>query len=121
MSTTPVAAAAPTPTPTPSPSPTHAPAAPTAAGGAPLIERVRALVQDGLKPSRLDIRDDSAAHAGHAGGGGKGHFRLLVVAACFSGKTLVERHRLVHDALEPLLKDDIHALVLITKAPGERL
>ena len=113
MSTTPAAPAAPA-------APSPMPAAPTA-GGLPLIERIRALVQDGLKPSRLDIRDDSAAHAGHAGGGGKGHFRLLVVAACFSGKTLVERHRLVHDALEPLLKDDIHALVLITKAPGERL
>ncbi len=84
------------------------------------VERIRALVQDRLRPQRLEIRDDSAAHAGHAGAaGGKGHYRLLVVADCFSGRTLVQRHRLVHDALAVLLQDEIHALVLVTKAPDE--
>ena len=83
------------------------------------VERIRALVQDRLHPLRLEIRDDSAAHAGHAGGGGKGHFRLLIVAECFSGRTLVQRHRLVHDALAELLRDEIHALALVTRAPDE--
>jgi BolA protein len=90
-----------------------------AARSAARVERIRALVQDRLQPLRLDIRDDSAAHAGHAGGGGKGHFRLLIVAACFSGRTLVQRHRLVHDALAELLVEEIHALALVTKAPEE--
>ena len=84
------------------------------------VERIRALVQDRLRPQRLEIRDDSAAHAGHAGAAdGKGHFRLLVVAECFSGRTLVQRHRLVHDALAELLRDEIHALALVTKSPEE--
>ena len=84
------------------------------------VERIRALVQDRLRPQRLEIRDDSAAHAGHAGAAdGKGHFRLLVVADCFTGRTLVQRHRLVHDALAELLRDEIHALVLVTKSPEE--
>jgi BolA protein len=84
------------------------------------VERIRALVQDRLRPQRLEIRDDSAAHAGHAGAAdGKGHFRLLVVADCFSGRTLVQRHRLVHDALAELLRDEIHALALVTKSPEE--
>ena len=83
------------------------------------VERIRALVQDRLQPLRLEIRDDSAAHAGHASGGGKGHFRLVIVAPGFSGRTLVQRHRLVHDALAELLVEEIHALALVTKAPEE--
>jgi BolA family transcriptional regulator, general stress-responsive regulator len=84
------------------------------------VERIRALVQDRLRPQRLEIRDDSAAHAGHAGAaGGRGHFRLLIVADCFAGRTLVQRHRLVHDALADLLRDEIHALALVTKSPDE--
>jgi BolA protein len=84
------------------------------------VERIRALVQDRFQPLRLEIRDDSAAHAGHAGGG-KGHFRLVIVAPCFSGRTLVQRHRLVHDALAELLVEEIHALALVTKAPEEMI
>ena len=76
-------------------------------------------MQDRLHPVQLEIRDDSAAHAGHVGGGGKGHFYLRVVSEVFSGKSLVERHRLVHDALAALLESDIHALALSTKAPDE--
>ena len=52
------------------------------------VERIRARLHECLHPLRLEIRDDSAAHAGHVGGGGKGHFRLLIVSEVFSGKTL---------------------------------
>jgi BolA protein len=76
-------------------------------------------VQDSLHPVRLEIRDDSAAHAGHHGGGGKGHFSVRIVSDAFAGKSLVERHRLVHDALAALLETDIHALALSTKTPDE--
>jgi BolA protein len=83
------------------------------------VERIRTLVQDSLHPVLLEIRDDSAAHAGHAGGGGRGHFYVRIVSEVFSGKSLVERHRLVHDALAALLETDIHALALSTRAPEE--
>jgi BolA protein len=83
------------------------------------VERIRALVQDALHPERLEIQDESAAHAGHTGGGGKGHFRLLIVSDAFCGKTLVQRHRLVHDALAPLLETDIHALALSARTHDE--
>jgi BolA protein len=89
-----------------------------AGGERALVERIRALVHDRLHPERLEIRDESAAHAGHAGGG-KGHFRLVIVSAAFSGQTLVQRHRLVHDALASLLVDEIHALALVTRTPEE--
>ena len=87
----------------------------------PLPERIRAVLQEKLHPVRLEIRDDSAAHAGHAGGGGKGHFRVRIVSEAFSGKSLVERHRMVHDALAALLETDIHALAMILKTPAETL
>jgi len=89
-------------------------------GAAARVERIRALVQDALHPERLEIQDESALHAGHAGSaGGKGHFRLLIVSDAFSGRTLVQRHRLVHDALAPLLETDIHALALSTRTRDE--
>ncbi|MDE2219574.1 MAG: BolA family transcriptional regulator, partial [Gammaproteobacteria bacterium] len=53
------------------------------------------------------------------GGGGKGHFKLLIVSDRFSGRSPLQRHRLVHEALASLLESDIHALVLNTKAPEE--
>ena len=82
--------------------------------------RIRALLQQHLAPLRLEIHDESARHAGHAGAaGGAGHFRLLVVSEAFRGHSLVQRHRLVHDALAQMLKNEIHALALVTKAPEE--
>ena len=83
------------------------------------VERIRTVVQDALHPVLLEIRDDSAAHIGHAGGGGKGHFKLVIVSELFSGKSLLQRHRLVHDALAALMDSDIHALVLSTRAPED--
>ena len=83
------------------------------------VERIRTVVQDSFHPIRLEIRDDSAAHVGHAGGGGKGHFSIRIVSEVFTGKSQLQRHRLVHDALAALLETDIHALALSTKAPDE--
>ena len=85
------------------------------------VAQIRAVMHDTFHPVKLEIRDDSKAHAGHIGGGGKGHFKLLVVSELFLGKTLVQRHRLVHDALRALMETDIHALKLTAKAPGESL
>ncbi len=72
-----------------------------------------------LDPIRLDIRDDSALHAGHAGSRNGGHFAVIVVSAKFAGKRLMERHRMVYDALGVLMKTDIHALSIDAKSPEE--
>jgi BolA protein len=85
---------------------------------AALVQRIRSTLQERFAPQQLDIRDESAAHAGHAGGG-KGHFRVRIVSPSFAGQTLVQRHRLVHDALAQLLATEIHALALSAKAPDE--
>lgn len=73
-----------------------------------------------LEPESIEVMDDSAAHAGHAGArSGGGHFELTIVSAMFAGKSRLERHRLVYDALAPLMQRSIHALALRTFAPGE--
>jgi BolA protein len=74
-----------------------------------------------LEPTRLDVVNESHLHAGHASspGTGESHFRVLVVAPRFAGKSRIERHRLVNDAIGDLLRSGIHALAIRTYAPGE--
>jgi BolA protein len=73
-----------------------------------------------LAAVRLDIRDDSAKHAGHAGArAGGGHFAMTIVSAQFAGKRVMERHRMVYDALGALMKNEIHALSIAAKTPEE--
>jgi BolA protein len=73
-----------------------------------------------LAPESLDIEDESAQHAGHAGAkSGGGHYRLTLVSARFAGQPLQARHRLVYQALGPLMTRDIHALAIHAYAPGE--
>lgn len=73
-----------------------------------------------LAPESVSIEDESAQHAGHEGAkSGGGHFRLVVVSPRFTGQPLQARHRLVYDALGPLMRREIHALALTAYAPGE--
>ena len=73
-----------------------------------------------LAPESLEIVDESAAHAGHAGAkSGGGHYRLIIVSHAFEGKSPQLRHRMVYDALGPMMKQDIHALAIKAYAPGE--
>jgi len=66
-----------------------------------------------LDPVSIEIDDDSALHAGHAGArSGGGHYRLTIVAECFQGKNTVARHRLVYDALGDLMRTRVHALAV---------
>jgi BolA protein len=73
-----------------------------------------------LRPESLEIVDESRAHAGHEGAkAGGGHYRLLIVSPEFAGKTVQLRHRMVYEALGPMMKHDIHALAIKAYAPGE--
>ena len=73
-----------------------------------------------LAPEQIELRDDSARHAGHAGArDGGGHFDLTIVSAQFAGKNTVARHRMVYEALGPLMRREIHALAIRAYAPGE--
>jgi len=73
-----------------------------------------------LEPSRLELTDDSALHAGHEGAkGGGGHYRLTIVSPQFSGKNTVARHRMIYAALGTMMQQQIHALAIRAYAPDE--
>ena len=86
--------------------------------------RVEELIREklaALAPESLSIEDDSAQHAGHEGAkSGGGHYRLVVVSKLFAGQPLQARHRMVYEALGPLMRKEIHALALAAYAPGEK-
>jgi BolA protein len=72
-----------------------------------------------LSPSVLEIHDDSAEHAGHAGAGGGGHFSLLIVSEVFSGLPRLARHQRVLHEVADLLPQPVHALSIKALAPDE--
>ncbi len=79
---------------------------------------IRELLLASLAPSELDIRDDSAAHAGHAGAREGGHFHVQISSSRFKGLAPLARHRLVYDALAPLMGHGIHALSIDARLPS---
>ena len=73
-----------------------------------------------LHPESLEILDESGAHVGHEGAkSGGGHFQLVIVSREFDGKPAQLRHRMVYEALGPMMKKEIHALAIKAYAPGE--
>ena len=84
-----------------------------------IAARIDSLLQQRLLPVQLGVHDDSAAHAGHASAGGKGHFRLRIVSTCFAGLRPLQRHRLVNEVLSPLFATELHAVAMETLTPDE--
>jgi BolA protein len=80
---------------------------------------VHACLSQALAPERLEVIDDSAAHAGHAGAREGSHLTVRIVSPRFAGLTRVARHRLVYDALSTLMPQGIHALAIDARAPDE--
>lgn len=77
--------------------------------------QLQAALQTALQPSELQVLDESQQHIGHAGANGLGygtHFRVRIAAAAFTGKSRVACHRLVYDALRPLMSQGVHALAI---------
>ena len=67
---------------------------------------------------RLEVMDEGHLHRGHEGAkDGRGHFRLKIVSPLFAGKSMVQRHRLVYQAMGELMQTDIHALAIDAAAP----
>jgi BolA family transcriptional regulator, general stress-responsive regulator len=74
-----------------------------------------------LEPTAIDIFDDSASHAGHAGvrESGGGHYELTIVSPMFSGKATIQRHRMIYDCLSDLMPGTIHALSIQAFGPED--
>jgi len=76
---------------------------------------IEATLRQALAPEWLEVIDESAAHAGHAGANGTGsgtHFRVRISGPAFAGKTRVAQHRLVYDALQNFTAAGMHALAI---------
>ena len=72
--------------------------------------RIEQKLCDAFHPVELDVIDQSAAHAGHAGASGGGHFRVLIVSDVFEGMSQVQRQRRIYDILAEEMRSAIHAL-----------
>ena len=84
-------------------------------------ERIHACLTAAFAPVVLDVADESALHAGHAGAraGGETHYRVLMVAASLGSLGRVARSRAVHDALAPEFASGLHALSLTLRSLDE--
>lgn len=85
----------------------------------PTTAQIEAALRAALPLVSIEVDDDSAAHAGHAGARSGGHYRVRIISQRFDGLARVARHRLVYDALAPWMHRGIHALALQTLTPAE--
>ena len=87
----------------------------------PLATEIRRLLEAEFAPLSLDIVNDSARHSGHMGddGSGESHFTLEIESAAFTGKSRLERQRMVNRALGDIPGQRVHALAIKARAPGE--
>ncbi|WP_439114280.1 BolA family protein [Hydrogenophaga sp.] len=85
----------------------------------PTAPALEARLREALSPTLLEVLDESAAHAGHAGANGLGygtHFRVRIGGPAFAGRSRVAQHRLVYDALQKFTDAGLHALAIEIKA-----
>jgi BolA protein len=83
-------------------------------------DRIKVMLEQAFAPARVSVCDDSARHAGHAGArDGAGHFSVRIESQEFSGRSRLERHRLVYKALAHMLPREIHALNIVAVSPDE--
>lgn len=96
----------------------------------PVQLQMRKKLEAAFAPTRLEINDDSARHAGHVGarthaakqggratGSGETHFDIVIEAMAFAGLTRVARQRLVYNVLSEELAGPVHALSLKAEVP----
>lgn len=87
---------------------------------ADLTQRIEEILRKRFQPIHLELRDDSALHAGHPGAtSGGGHYHVFIVSSAFEGRTLLEQHQMVNDALKEMIGKEIHALGLKTMPPSD--
>lgn len=86
-----------------------------------LQSEIESLLTSAFAPSRLEVINDSAKHHGHAGddGSGESHFTILIESAAFTGKSRLDRQRMVNAALGDIPGQRVHAVAVRASAPGE--
>lgn len=85
------------------------------------IAAIQGKLTEAFAPTDLQIIDDSHQHAGHASAKGGGHYRVRLVSPAFTGKTTIQRHRMVYAALGTLMDSEIHAVSIQAYTPEDSL
>ena len=83
------------------------------------VAEIEAAIRAALQPTLLRVEDEGHLHAGHAGAASGGHYRVTVHAARFAGLARLARHRLVYDAVAPLMSRGIHALAIVAEVAAD--
>ncbi|XP_048212870.1 bolA-like protein 1 [Perognathus longimembris pacificus] len=83
----------------------------------PVEAAIRTKLEQALSPEVLELRNESGGHA--VAPGSETHFRVAVVSSRFEGLSLLQRHRLVHEALSEELAGPVHALAIQARTPGQ--
>ena len=88
---------------------------------AALKDWIDARLRERLRPISLSVVDESHQHVGHAGWreSGETHFSIDIVSRAFAGKSRVERHRIVNEAVGEAFQRGLHALAIRARAPEE--
>jgi BolA protein len=85
------------------------------------VTAIRDRLTEALAPESLEVIDESHKHIGHAGAAsGAGHFVVSIVTDKFKDQNLVQRHRMVYQAVDDLMPGEIHALSIQAFSPEER-
>ena len=92
-----------------------------AAATGPVATEMLMRLNSALSPTRMELVDDSEKHLGHGGynPAGESHFTLKIESDAFTGKSRVERQRMIYKALGELMRERVHALQIRAFAPGE--
>ncbi|WP_174888145.1 BolA family protein [Novosphingobium pentaromativorans] len=87
----------------------------------PIAQEMRQLLTAAFAPTHLEITNDSASHSGHMGddGSGESHFTIVIESERFAGASRLQRQRLVNAALGDIPGQQVHALAIKARAPGE--
>ncbi len=85
----------------------------------PVQQEMERLLTDAFSPTRLEVINDSASHAGHSGddGSGESHFTVVIEAPAFADKSRLDRQRMVNKALGDIPGERVHALAIQASAP----
>jgi BolA protein len=88
----------------------------------PVATEMLRRLNSSLRPTRMELSDDSEQHRGHGGynPAGESHFTLRIESPMFAGKNRVERQRMIYAALGDLMRERVHALSIRATAPGEQ-
>ena len=85
-----------------------------------IIDQIKSLLLEKIDISKLDIIDETHKHHNHPQSNG-GHFKMLIISEDFEGKTLIQRHKMIYNVLDSMIKKEIHALSINARTPSEHV